>query len=264
RLERIGIDADDIKITPAGNRLQMTISEISNYPSDINPAIRRIVFENGKMELWETYNVQEIMHPLMNALGYYSPSDSNSAWIRFTKMIDVSRNLQIAAESCELGYVNLKDTMNINRLMDTALASKILPPGFRYKWSNALLMNNQMFCSVILLKAARNSKATIENPEFDKVEIEDANDENEQLTFYMSGVDADSWRRMTKENISRQIAIIVDGTAYTWPTVLGEITGGVFTITGPHKPGDYEKLKAILETAPFPVPVRIVEETVMP
>jgi hypothetical protein len=265
RLEGIGIDAEDIAFVNKGNHLELIISGISNYPPDLKENVRRVVSNSGSIELWETFTVGEMISPLMKALrgndtDYNSTSDN--AWRRFSAMMISNTDVQNNPGVCELGFVKVKDTMKINALMDTAYLSKKFLYNFRHVWSQPEIVEGQPFCNMILLKATQEGKARMENPEISKVEIGKSG-EYDQLTVYLSGFDTQLWTRMTKENTGKNIAIVVDRIAYTWPMVQSEIPGGVFSITGPGQSIDYKRLKTILEAGHFPVPVRIAEEKVI-
>lgn len=253
RLESIGIAADDIQILPKENRLEVTISGMSNYP-DVE-AIRKTMQCDGNVELWETYTDKEIAMVLNKAM---LAIDSLNFPVRLQNLLTIKYSM--GANSCNIGTSKLVDTSKTNRLLDTLLLTKYFPLNFRFAWSSPRMVNNQMVCELIMLKTDGSSGARMPNPKFDNVEVKNGRSENEELCFYMSGFDADSWKRMTRDNVTKNIAIAVDGIVYTWPIVQGEITGGIFCISGPHESGDYEKLMAITSQGALPAPVRIVEE----
>lgn len=263
RLQGIGVEAENITITPKGNLLELSISGISNYPPGFREQVRRMISYNGNIELWETFTLGESASPLMKALRGndtdYS-SASNDAWFRFSTMIMPNKDMQHNAASCEMGFVKVKDTMAVNRLMDTAYLSKQLPYTLRHAWSRPETIEGQQFCKLILLKSTKEGKARMANPEFSKIVISEPENDQKQLTCFLSGFDTQLWTKMTKQNIGKNIAIVVDGIAYTWPMVQSEINGGVFSIVGSDDAVDYEMLKTILEAGHFPVPVRIAEE----
>ena len=65
-----------------------------------------------------------------------------------------------------------------------------------------------------------------------RVEYNETQGGEPSVSMTMNAEGANTWARLTKDNIGRQIAIVLDGTVYSYPNVLGEITGGVSSITG--------------------------------
>jgi hypothetical protein len=256
RLTGIGIEEKDIAITSKENRFELIVSEKTNYPEDIQSKIFRILAFDGKVALWETYSVSEIASALSRSMNAI---DSANGVKRFQELIAINPVFQ-EGKACDLGAARAADTSMVNRFMDSLITTNFFPHNFRYLWSDPRLMNNQMLCSMILVKTEKND-ARMSGLKFDDVKLIKANGADE-LTFFMSGFDADEWKKMTRENVGRAIAITIDGTVYTWPTVNGEIGGGVFSITGPGDHESFERLYAVTKPGGFPVPVRMVQSQV--
>jgi preprotein translocase subunit SecD len=69
--------------------------------------------------------------------------------------------------------------------------------------------------SLLFLKAAPGGKAWLDMPVLDEVRAEKISGGGPAITIHMPGADADAWHRMTKDNIQKQLAIVVDGVAYS-------------------------------------------------
>lgn len=52
------------------------------------------------------------------------------------------------------------------------------------------------------------------------------------VRMVMNSEGAKEWKRLTRENISRSVAIVLDGYVYSYPTVQSEISDGISSITG--------------------------------
>ena len=79
----------------------------------------------------------------------------------------------------------------------------------------------------------------------------------------MNAEGANIWARLTKENIGRQVAIVLDGTVYSYPTVQTEITGGSSSITGNFTIEEATDLANVLNSGKLPAPATIVQEQVV-
>jgi len=84
-----------------------------------------------------------------------------------------------------------------------------------------------------------------------------------KVDFSMSAEGAKTWARMTRENIGRCIAVVLDGYVRSYPRVEVEITGGNTEITGDFTIEEADDLANILKSGKLPAPARIVSETVV-
>lgn len=71
------------------------------------------------------------------------------------------------------------------------------------------------------------------------------------------------WAKLTRENIGKPIAIVLDDYVYSAPVVQNEITGGRSSITGSFTAKEGTELANILETGKLPAPAKIVQEQVV-
>ena len=79
----------------------------------------------------------------------------------------------------------------------------------------------------------------------------------------MNAEGANAWARLTKDNIGRQVAIVLDGTVYSYPTVQTEISGGSSSITGNFSVEEATDLTNVLKSGKLPAPATIVQEQVV-
>jgi SecD/SecF fusion protein len=68
---------------------------------------------------------------------------------------------------------------------------------------------------------------------------------------------------MTKENIGKSIAIVLDDYVRSFPTVQNEISGGRSSITGLESIEEAKDLANVLKSGKMPAPARIVEEQIV-
>lgn len=71
------------------------------------------------------------------------------------------------------------------------------------------------------------------------------------------------WAKLTKDNVGRPIAIVLDEFVYSAPNVINEITGGRSSITGSFDVTSGTQLANILQTGKLPAPAKIVQEQIV-
>ena len=84
-----------------------------------------------------------------------------------------------------------------------------------------------------------------------------------EIEMSMNSEGAKTWARLTKANVGKSIAVVLDGYVYSFPTVQNEIRGGQSSITGNFSPEEAKDLATILNSGKLPAPARIVEDTVV-
>ena len=86
---------------------------------------------------------------------------------------------------------------------------------------------------------------------------------NPTVSMSMNAEGANTWARLTKDNIGKQIAIVLDGTVYSYPVVNTEITGGNSEISGNFDIEEATDLTNVLKSGKLPAPATIVQEQVV-
>ena len=84
-----------------------------------------------------------------------------------------------------------------------------------------------------------------------------------KVDFSMNGEGAKIWQRMTRDNIGRCIAVVLDDYVRSYPRVQNEIAGGNTEITGDFTLEEAEDLANILKSGKMPAPARIIQDTVV-
>ncbi len=84
-----------------------------------------------------------------------------------------------------------------------------------------------------------------------------------EVSMQMDDDGAHVWRRVTKANINKQVAITLDSVVYSAPKVLGEIPSGNSQITGIGDMTEANMLKIVLKAGALPAPVKIIQESVV-
>ena len=166
-----------------------------------------------------------------------------------------------------VGYANLRDTAEINKLIYSDLAKQVLPSDVKLLWgakpADGISAKN-VFELYALKVTQTNGRAPLEGDV-----ITDAKDEFDQnyghpsVSMSMNSDGARRWAALTKANVGKAIAIVLDGVVYSAPRVNGEITGGNSQITGNFTIEDTKDLANTLKSGRMPAPARIVQEDVV-
>ena len=166
-----------------------------------------------------------------------------------------------------VGYASVRDTAAINKLIHSALAKQVLPSDLKLLWS-AKPADHLNVKNIYELHALKVTTSTGRAPLEGDV-ITDAKDEFEPTTgapcvsMKMNTEGARRWAQMTKVNVGKAIAIVLDGVVYSAPRVNGEIAGGSSQITGNFTIEDTKDLANTLKSGRMPAPARIVQEEVV-
>ena len=165
-----------------------------------------------------------------------------------------------------VGYADYKDTAQVNQYLAMKEVKEMLPKDLRLKWGvKAADFDKQgrIFELYAIKSTERNGRAPLEGDV-----ITDAKDEYDQfnkpcVSMSMNTDGARRWAVLTKNNVGKAIAIVLDGYVYSAPNVNGEITGGHSQITGNFTPEVTKDLANVLKSGKMPAPARIVQEDIV-
>ena len=166
-----------------------------------------------------------------------------------------------------VGYASVRDTAAINSIIYSELAKQVLPSDVKLLWS-AKPADGIAAKNIYELYALKVTTTTGRAPLEGDV-ITDAKDQFDQITgqpevsMSMNADGARRWAALTKANIDKAIAIVLDGVVYSAPRVNGEITGGQSSISGSFTIEDTKDLANTLKSGRMPAPARIVQEEVV-
>lgn len=164
-----------------------------------------------------------------------------------------------------VGTANYKDTAKINGYLNGAAFKKLKRSDLKLLWSaTGLGMKHDEFQLIAIKTNGKNSAPLSGNcVEKAKTVFDRSSGGSPQISMKMTTDGAFIWRTLTRDNIGRSIAIVLDDQVYSWPNVQGEISGGVSSITGNFNLTDADDLVNVLNSGSLPMTVRIVEENVV-
>ena len=165
-----------------------------------------------------------------------------------------------------VGYASTRDTAAVDKIIYSQIAQQVLPSDLKLMWS-AKAAEFDKKGDIFELHAIKVTEPSGRAPLEGDV-ITTAKDEFDQMghpcvSMQMNSDGARRWGQLTKQNIGKAIAIVLDGTVYSAPRVNGEIDGGNSQITGNFSIEDTKDLANTLNSGKMPAPTRIVQEEVV-
>ena len=264
--------------------------------------MRKLLQGSANLEFWETYNNQEVTPYLAQldqrlangdtkvdttatdstkkvqapaaAPSKFALNKNNAAkgedaqMAALKKMHPLLSMLQtIPGDALSLvGYANVRDTAEINKLIYGQLAKQILPSDLKLLWGAKPEdgLNKKNVYGLYALKiTTSDGRAPLEGDV-----VTDAKDQFDQhgrpeVSMTMNSEGAREWAALTKANVGKAIAIVLDGVVYSAPRVNGEISGGQSSISGNFTIEDTKDLANTLKSGRMPAPAKIVQEEVV-
>lgn len=164
-----------------------------------------------------------------------------------------------------VGTSHYKDTATVNSYLKMDQVRALMPRNLTFKWTAKSIDKEEKFYRLIAIKVTgRDGRAPLEGDV-----ITDARQDYEdmgsrpEVSMTMNSEGAKVWARLTKENIGKSIAIVLDGYVRSYPNVNTEITGGRSSITGLESIEEAKDLANILKSGKMPAPAVIIAEDVV-
>ena len=167
-----------------------------------------------------------------------------------------------------VGYANVRDTADINKIIYSELANQIFPAELKLRWgAKPEDFGGQSKGDIFELYALKitepNGRAPLEGDV-----ITNGKDDFDQMghpcvSMQMNSDGARRWSQITKQNIGKAVAIVLDDAVYSAPRILTQIDGGNSQITGNFTIEDTKDLANTLNSGKMPAPTRIVQEEVV-
>ena len=264
--------------------------------------MRKLLQGSANLEFWETYNNQEIT-PYLTQLDQRlangetkvdtAATDSTKkvqAKAAATPKFALNKNNAVKGEDAQMaalkkmhpllsmlqtipgdalslvGYASVRDTAAVNKMIYGSLAKQILPSDLKLLWSAKPEdgLNKKNVYGLYALKiTTSDGRAPLEGDV-----VTDAKDDfnqhgRPQVSMTMNSEGAREWAALTKANVGKAIAIVLDGVVYSAPRVTGEIAGGQSSISGNFTIEDTKDLANTLKSGRMPAPAKIVQEEVV-
>ncbi len=260
RIDRFGVTQPNIQ--QVGNSGKILIE----LPGVKDPErVRKLLQGTASLEFWPTYQGNEVdlyavdarVSEILGNLG-----DSTAVANPLFQVLSPS-----GWNNACIGFAQGVDTVKVNQYL--AMASDVLPAGFRGLWSvkpTDLVKGSNLYELVAIKVNSRDGKAPLDGGVVTDARVNFNGQQNggtPSVSMTMNAEGASIWARLTKDNIGKQVAIVLDGLVYSYPTVNTEITGGSSEITGNFNVQEAEDLANVLKSGKLPAPATIIQEQVV-
>ncbi len=292
RIDRFGV------ASPSLQKIGNTGRILIELPGVKEPErVRKLLQGTASLEFWTTYDNSEILPYLQEANSYLakvesidntttpapkvnSPSgdviseelaaqesdaSSDAAYRKANPLFSVLTPSQ-SRSGALIGYANAVDTARVDALLKES--ADIFPPEFRPMWSvkpSQYVGVDNVYELIAIKASSRDGKAPLDGGAVTdaRVSYDSQRGGTPSVSMTMNAEGANVWARLTKENIGKQIAIVLDGTVYSYPVVNSEISGGNSEISGNFDVEEATDLANVLKSGKLPAPATIVQEQVV-
>ena len=161
-----------------------------------------------------------------------------------------------------VGYAQRKDMDEIDALL--AKVQNTLPKDLLLKWGVSPMDDKSQIYELYAIKSTeRNGRAPLEGDVIVNAKEDFDQNGKPSVSMSMNTEGSRRWAQLTKANIGRAIAIVLDDRVYSAPNVQNEITGGNSSITGNFTQEQTKDLSTVLKSGKMPAPAKIVQEDVV-
>ena len=286
RIDRFGV------ASPSIQRIGNTGRILVELPGVKEPErVRKLLQGTASLEFWTTYENSEIYPFLLEAnesLKKYAESETPAEQKTAESVLESEIAAQNANAELEnykkanplfsvlqpsnsqrgacIGYANAADTARVNALLKST--RELFPIEFRPMWSVKPVSGigaDNIFELVAIKASTHDGKAPLDGDVVTdaRVSYDSQRGGNPTVSMSMNAEGANIWAKLTKDNIGKQIAIVLDGTVYSYPVVNTEITGGNSEISGNFDIEEATDLTNVLKSGKLPAPATIVQEQVV-
>ena len=294
RIDRFGVTQPNIQKLGNSGRILVELPGVKEPER-----VRKLLQGTASLEFWATYTNEEIEGYLVeanNVLAQMLAAEDETPAVEETAETaeddllaeELKQTENDAAAEAEMikqnplfsllqpsgarghaciGYAHYADTAQINKYFAMQQIKQLFPPEFKPMWTvkaSAMDPNENIFELVAIKASSRDGKAPLDGGAVTDARVQYGNTgASPEVSMTMNAEGANVWARMTKDNIGRQIAIVLDGMVYSYPNVQTEITGGSSQITGDFTLEEAEDLANVLKSGKLPAPATIIQEQVV-
>ncbi len=268
RIDQFGVVAPNIqKLQDKNGQILLELPGVKE-PERVTDLLK----SSANLEFYEVYNYNEIAGDLQRFAMAYAQQDT----VNHLNVIELLGGGQRAG-SPVVGMVAPANKMLVDSIMHSDLAKRTLPSDLSLMWSvkqaefpvtdaagNVVKKANGQdktvgYWELIALKG----DAVLEGDAVTSAASEYDNMRGNLVTMKMSDRGAQEWATITRNNIGRPIAIVLDEHVYSFPNVNNEITGGSSEITGNFTPEEANDLSNVLKSGKMSAKVNVVSNNVI-
>jgi hypothetical protein len=258
----LGIPKEGLKTEVTEKQISFTISKV-----DTNEiaAIKKIITDNPRLEFWETWENSEI-------IGYLKDADSllRGRFASQNPLFSIlGPRITTTGEplpSCMIGVSGVNDTATVNGYLKMPEVRALFPFNLKFLWSQGPYKydHSKTLYELHAIKVTtKDGKSPLDGSAIVSARpVSEASMPTVRINLTMSAEGSDTWARITRENINRCIAIVLNGKVRSYPRVNAEITGRNTDITGDFTKEEANDLVNNLNSGNIPFTLRIINENI--
>lgn len=292
RIDRFGVAQPNIQRLENSGRILVELPGVKEPER-----VRKLLQGTASLEFWATYDNSEVFPMLQRAnnvlrdmnvaaqpeqqaeaaegdlLAELESEQSENAELEaynkanplFAKLMPATNGAGQIMNGPVVGHAMVYDMEAIDEFLALPQVKAVINPDVRFLWSSKPIDEAGTIYDLYAIKAdGRDGKAPL-----DGSSVVDASPQYSQnggfaeVDMVMNTSGSNIWARLTKANIGKSIAIVLDDVVYSAPTVQTEITGGRSQITGQFDITEATDLANVLKSGKLPAPARIIQDTVV-
>ncbi|MBQ7280361.1 MAG: protein translocase subunit SecDF [Bacteroidales bacterium] len=271
RIDKFGVAQPTIQQLRASERILVELPGVKEPER-----VRKLLQGTAQLEFWLTYDVNEVVSMLEDidrfTASAVKPSDTTdvdssavSAEVANEHPLFAKMSITDGSYSSAVGIARAKDRDAISAMIDKAGEKKIFDARrVKFLWGAKPLQDGSDLYELYAIKVStRRGEPLLEGDVITDARQDFAQDGSNEISMTMNNKGAQEWKRITGENVGKNIAIVLDDLVYSAPNVRGEIAGGRSSITGRFTLEEAKDLANILKSGKLPAPAVIVQEAVV-
>ena len=242
--------------------------ELQQYLTEANAKLAEILADEGENVVETPVEAPAAADSLLTAELSQENTAEMEAYRKQNPLFAVLQPSGWNGNAC-IGFAAGVDTAKVNKYLRMPQIAEIFPAEFIPMWSvkpTDYIKNSNLYELVAIKSTSRDGLAPLDGGAVTDARVDtDGTKGNGSpyVSMTMNAEGANTWARLTKDNLKRQVAIVLDGMVYSYPTVQSEITGGNSQITGNFTMEDCQDLANVLKSGKLPAPATIIQEQVV-
>lgn len=276
RIDKFGVVQPNIQQLEQEGRILVEMPGVKDHER-----VKRLLQSTAQLEFWETSSIQELQAFLVNVNAVIQAEEEalNPVSIASDSLMLDSLDTGIGnpffelinvqyAFGARLGVVAVEDTSKVNSIMRrddirSLLVGDVKNTKFLWSAKPLVVEGEEVGLEYVAIKSNRDDKAQLSGDV-----IVDANSQIDptgmvNVSMRMNAEGSKKWKKLTENNIDRQVAIVLDNYVYSFPTVNDVIPNGSSSISGNFTVEEAEDLANILKAGKLPAPAKIIQSEIV-
>ena len=233
------------ELSDAGNLKIAQDTTVMGLDSSMSLEEQMARIDKGTVNKLTPGEALKLEHPLFGILAPSVLQDGNNTYL---------------ADGPVIGYSTIADTARVNSYLQNPGIKSLLPPKLKFAWGFKPVDSQGNIIQLVALSAKNINGGPALNGKFIENARKIKGDAAQQISIKMTPAAAVTWQNITRDNIGKSIAIMLDGKVCSFPVVQSEIEGGMSSITGNFTQEEANGIVNVLSSGTLPVRITLLEE----